>query len=147
MELPVVSAAAFGPNGTGDGDNPQLAGAVLTNPASGWMTDWYASAEFGSLKQGTGLLLDMGKNVTISSVQVRLGTATGASIELLTGTQPTMSAFRVAAARQGVGGLVTLTPDRSVMTRYVLLWFTKLPLDGNGTYQASVHQVAVKGQP
>ena len=137
MELPAVSAAAFGPNGTSDGDNPQLAGAVLTDPASGWMTDWYASAEFGSLKQGTGLLLDMGKNVTISSVQVRLGTTTGASIELLTGTQPTMSAFRLTVAQQDVGGTVTLVPAKSLIARYVLLWFTKLPPDGNGTYQAA----------
>ena len=29
--------------------------------------------------------------------------------------------------------------------RYLLIWFTKLPPDGAGTYQASVYQIAVRG--
>jgi hypothetical protein len=27
------------------------------------------------------------------------------------------------------------------------VWFTHLPQDGAGTYQASVYQITVKGQP
>jgi len=30
--------------------------------------------------------------------------------------------------------------------RYLLIWFTKLPPDNRGTYQASVYRITVRGQ-
>jgi hypothetical protein len=39
----------------------------------GWHTHWYATAAFGQLKPGTGLLLDMGATVTITSLTVQFG--------------------------------------------------------------------------
>lgn len=145
--LPVDGAVAFGPSGTSDGDNPQQAGDVVSDPASGWMTDWYATSAFGDLKQGTGLLLDMGHTVTITTVRVDLGQTPGAALELQAGAQPAVGGFRTLAVRQDVGGAVTLTAAKPVQARYVLLWFTKLPPDGNGTYQAFVHGVTVNGRP
>jgi hypothetical protein len=62
-----VGAAAFGPGG----DNPQLAHlAIGGHYGAGWHTDWYASARLGNLYPGTGLLLDMGRPVTITAVQM-----------------------------------------------------------------------------
>jgi hypothetical protein len=145
--LTPVNAAAFGENGTADGDNPQLAGNVLSDPASGWMTDWYATATFGSLAPGTGLLLDMGRTVTVSTVRADLGPAAGATLELRAGAQSAMGAFQTLAVRQGTGGAVTLTAAKPVQARYVLLWFTRLPPDGNGTYQAIIHGITVEGRP
>lgn len=145
--LAVVSAVAFGPNGTSDGDNPQLASDVLSDPAAGWMTDWYATSAFGGLAQGTGLLLDMGRTVTIAAVRVNLGQAPGATLGLLAGAQPVAGAFQTLVTRQDAGGSVTLTASRAVPARYVLLWFTKLPPDGKGTYQAFIRGVSVEGQP
>ena len=39
-----------------------------------------------------------------------------------------------------------LTLTRPARARYLLIWFTKLPPDGAGTYQASVYQIAVRGR-
>jgi hypothetical protein len=145
--LTPVSATAFGQDGTADGDNPQLAGNVLRDPASGWMTDWYATPTLGGLAPGTGLLLDMGRTVTIGTVRVDLGPAAGVTLELRAGAQPVTADFQTLSVRQGTGGAVTLTAAKTVQARYVLLWFTKLPPDGNGTYQATVHGVTIEGQP
>ena len=30
--------------------------------------------------------------------------------------------------------------------RYLLIWFTKLPPDSAGTYQASIYDITVRGQ-
>jgi len=58
--LTPVSAAAFDPYDDGQGDNSRLAHlAIDAGPATGWHTDWYATASFGNLKPGTDLLLDM----------------------------------------------------------------------------------------
>ena len=83
--LDPVSAAAFGAGG-GQGDNPQLARlAIDAHSATGWHTDWYTSARFGNLYPGTGLLLDMGRAVTITSVRISLGRVSGADFQLRVG--------------------------------------------------------------
>ena len=142
-----VSAEAFGPNGTADGDDPQNAGRVLTDPGSGWLTQWYATANFGALKQGTGLLLDMGRTVTIAAVGLTLGSYPGANLELRLGASPVLGALPVAASVSNAGTVLSLPLKARVRARYVLLWFTKLPPDGAGTYQVLVHGVTVRGHP
>jgi len=142
-----VGAEAFGPDGTADGDDPQNAGRVLTDPASGWLTQWYATANFGALKQGTGLLLDMGRPVTIAAVGLTLGSYPGANLQLRLGARPELGALRVVASASNTGTVVSLPLKAPVRARYVLLWFTKLPPDGAGTYQVLVHGVTVRGHP
>jgi hypothetical protein len=142
-----VSAVAFGPQGTADGDNPQIAARVLTDPALGWVTQWYASADFGELKQGTGLLLDMGRTVTITTVSLSLGSPPGAELELRLGAAPDFGALPVVTTATATGGLLSLPLTTPARARYVLVWFTRLPPDGAGTYQAVVHDVTVRGQP
>ena len=141
-----VSAEAFGPDGTADGDNPQNAGRVLTDPADGWVTQWYATANFGALKQGTGLLLDMGHTVTIATVRLTLGSYPGTNLELRLGTSPVFGALPVVASANNAGTVLSLSLKAPVRARYVLLWFTKLPPNGAGTYQEFVHGVTVRGR-
>lgn len=140
-----VSAAAFGPNGTADGDHPQNASLVLTEPALGWTTQWYATPEFGALKTGTGLLLDMGRPVTITAVLVTLGGQSGADLELRGST--TLAALTTLADAADVGGSVDIPLSQPAYARYILLWFTKLPPDGAGTYQVTVHGITIHGEP
>lgn len=139
-----VQATAFGPNG---GDNPQLAHLVLGGGHSaGWHTDWYNTSRFGNLYPGTGLLLKMGRPVTITSVRIDLGNATGASLQLRVGDTPTMSGLQPVAHASGAGGVVRLTPASPARGSYVLVWFTRLPTDSSGTFQASVHGVTLQGR-
>jgi hypothetical protein len=146
--LTVTSVAAFGPGGTADGNNPQnVAQAVAGDPAAPWHTDWYASPDFFDMAPGTGLLLDMGRTVTVTSVDVSLGGEPGASLQLRAGREPTLAGLPRVAGVSGAGGTVRLRPSAPVQARYVLIWFTNLPPDPAGTYQASVYRVVVQGQP
>ena len=141
--LTPVQATAFGPNG---GDNPQLAPSVLgRGHRAGWHTDWYDSARFGNLYPGTGLLLKMGRAVTITSARIDLGSAAGASLQLRVGDKATMAGLRPVAHASGAGGVVYLSLASPARGRYVLVWFTRLPTDSSGTFQASVHSVALHG--
>jgi hypothetical protein len=142
-----VSAVAFGPDGTADGDNPQLASRVLTDPAMGWVTQWYATPGFGDLKQGTGLLLDMGRTVTVATVKLTLGSPPGTELQVRLGTAPDPSALSVVATGTATGDTLSLPLTAPARARYVLVWFTRLPPDGAGTYQVLVHQITVQGQP
>jgi len=147
-QLAVHSAVAYGPAGTADGDHPDRAWNVIARyPAQPWQTDWYATARFGMLKPGTGLLLDMGRRVTITSLRIRLGSASGASLQIRVGDEPALSTMPVGASTQDASGPSTLHLVRPARARYVIIWFTKLPPVAVGQYRVSVYSVTVSGRP
>ena len=145
--LTPVRVTAFGPNGAGQGDNPgQASLAVSDNPATPWNTDWYATADFGNMQSGTGLLLDMGKSVTVTSVQITLGSTPGADLQLRTGNAPQLADLKTVATATDAGGVVHLQLAAPAQGQYLLIWFTKLPPDSSGTFEAFVSGVSLKGQ-
>jgi hypothetical protein len=147
--LTAVSATAVGPDGASDGDHPQLAPYVIDpHSATAWITHWYASAHFGDLKDGTGLLLDMGKPVTIKQIELALAGSPGfwgANLEIRIGDTPNLANVTPVAMAEGVGGWVSAELPHAVQGRYIQIWFTKLPLDSWGTYQEHVYGVTVRG--
>ena len=140
-----ANAVAFGPHGPGQGDNPHAAWLAIDGQRrTAWHTRRYATARFGSLYPGTGLLVDMGHPVMITAVRVTLGVAGGASFQIRIGNQPVLADLQPAASSAGPGGIVRMTLRRPVPGRYVLVWFTRLPPGPAGTYQAAVHGIGVK---
>lgn len=145
--LAPASITAFGPGGTGQGDSPELAHQALAGEAAApWHSAWYTTSHFGNLQSGTGLLLDMGRSVTITSVRISLGNRSGADVAVRIGSSPSLATLPPVARANGVGGVVRLktAPTRG---RYVLVWFTRLPPDQAGTFQASVYDIKLRGHP
>jgi len=147
--LPIASAAGFGPGGLADGDNSRVASNAITRGAPGpWQSQWYATAQFGNLKQGTGLILDLGRTATVTSVRIDLASFQGANLQLRVGdSDGAPSSLRVAAVADDVGGTVRLHLRSPQQARYVLIWFTLLPPNGAGQYQATIYHVVVNGRP
>jgi transcriptional regulator with XRE-family HTH domain len=141
-----TKVVAFGPEGTGDGDNPQFVSlAVDRDPGTAWTTSWYAAPRFPSILQGTGLLLDMGRVVTLTGAEVTLGPAAGASFQLRAGDSPSLADLPAVAVATNANGPMGVRFKAAVQARYVLIWFTTLPAVGSGTYQGSVYNVTVLG--
>jgi transcriptional regulator with XRE-family HTH domain len=144
--LAPVSVVAFGPDGTADGDNPQLASrATDGNPATAWTTNWYGMPGFANVQEGTGLLLDMGRQVTITGAGVTLGDVPGADFQLRAGNTPSLADLSPVAIATDANGAMGVRLTARVQARYVLLWFTALPPSGSGTYQVSVYNISVLG--
>ena len=144
--LPVASAQAFGPDGTSDGDNPAQASDVVSgNSSQPWDTKWYATANFGNDQPGTGLVLDMGKTVTVTKVTLELA-AGSADVIVRVGNTAVPGTFTQIVEGTGVGGTVSLPAARPASGRYVEIWFTRLPEDAAGTFQESVYGVQVTGR-
>ena len=114
--------------------------------ATAWVTDWYGTAQFAGLKAGTGLLIDMGHPVKITSVQIVLGSAHGADLELFAGKVPILAKQRLQASVSDAGGRVRLKLARPERARYLIVWFTLLPPDSSGTFRASVHSIRIYGR-
>ncbi len=148
VSLPVASATAFGPDGFADGDNPGNAQfAIARHAAQPWESQWYATPDFGMLKHGTGLLLNLDGKVTVTSVRLDLAPyqSTDLQIRVGNGTAP-QDLKQVVATASNVGGVVKLTLRHPAAAKYLLLWFTQLPPDGAGHYQESVSHVVVSGR-
>ena len=148
ISLPVASVTAFGPAGFADGDNPGNAQyAIARHAAQPWESQWYATPAFGMLKHGTGLLLNLGGKVTVTSVRLDLAPYQSTDLQILAGngTAP-QDLRRIVAAARNVGGVVKLTVRHPVDAKYLLVWFTQLPPDGAGHYQESVSHVVVSGR-
>lgn len=147
VTLKPVSAAAA--------DDPQAAPLAIDSSASTfWHTSYYLSSPyFGNLKKGTGLVLDMGKPVKISQVQVQFGSTPGANVQIKvdnSGLPPGPDAagsLPTVAQANGIGGSYTFTMKKPATGRYVVVWLTKLPpLPGTGNrYQAEIYNVTIRG--
>jgi hypothetical protein len=136
---------AFGPGGPAHGDNPQNAAlAIDRRPRTAWQTDWYATSHFGNLKAGTGLLLAMGHRVTITSARITLGARPGTDLQLRVGDSASLAGTRPVASAANAHGTIRLQPARPVHARYVLIWFTQLPLDPAGTYRVRVFNIRLR---
>jgi hypothetical protein len=144
--LTVASVAAFGPDGTSDGDNPESVSNVVDGAGS-WHSSWYTTPEFGNLQSGTGILLDMGQPVTVNSVALELGDAVGTDVQVRAGNTAVLDDMSTAASASDVGGTVHLPLSAPAHARYVLIWFTKLPPNSDGQYQVTVYNATVNGRP
>jgi Helix-turn-helix domain len=141
--LKPASITAYGPDGSA-GDNPQDAGlAIDVHGRTAWQSDWYSTSAFGNTQSGTGLLLDLGRPVTVDSALIVIG-APGATVQLRAGTSPSDLKF-IGGAK--AASATTMIRPREIRVRYLLVWFTVLPPDSNGTYQAAVYNIALQGQP
>jgi hypothetical protein len=136
---------AFGPGGPAHGDDPQGASLAIDRSRwTAWSTDWYTTSHFGGLKAGTGLLLDMGHRVTITSARIKLGAVPGADLQLRAGAPATLAGLRPVASATNAHGTIQLRLATPVRARYVLIWFTQLPPDPAGTYQVNVFNVRLR---
>ena len=125
--------------------------AIDGNPATAWQTQYYlGNPAFGGLKKGSGLILDMGRPVRISSVTVTFGPTPGADVTVEAGNDDafaaaTLATFTTVARAHGIGGTHTFRAIRPVTGRYVLIWFTKLPPAGSGRFAAEIFNIVVRG--
>lgn len=157
MTLSPVNATGFDPltsaKDDGSNENTQYApDAIDPSMQTAWDSQWYKTAEFGGLKAGAGLLLDMGKPVTFRSVLVTFGAIPGADVKLLVGNSATRSAANLesmttVAAANDVGGPVTFRISSPASGRFLVIWFTKLPPKPGSAhwFMAAVYNVVVRG--
>ena len=161
---PAASAAVLTPAGdstfnilgspAGNTEDPATAGQAIDNSLStAWATSFYLSRpNFGGLKAGTGLLLDMGRAVRLSQVRVLFGSQCCTTAEIYLGNSNAMSPtalsnFTKVASSARVSGDHVFTTSSNVTGRYVLIWITSLPpMQGQpGKYQALIYNIVVRG--
>jgi putative peptidoglycan lipid II flippase len=152
-KLTITQARDFDPQGEDKTENPdEVSLAYDGDPATRWRTvQYFSSPKLGNLKRGVGLVLDLGAPQPVRSVQLSLSGA-GTTVEFrvplsdpsLTTTPPMSSdnRWRTVTAEPKAVESATLTAEQAVTTRYVLVYLTSLPKEGNG-YRGGIYEVEV----
>jgi serine/threonine protein kinase len=151
--LTPVSATVYNPLGSsGDDDPADAPQAIDGNASTFWHTSYYLGHQFGNLKKGTGLILDMGRPVRLSQLTVQFGTSccTHVMIEVgnsNTASAATLSTFTAVQSSSAAQGSTTFNVTKQVTGRYVLIWITDLPpLAGSSSkYETLIYDVTAHG--
>jgi serine/threonine protein kinase len=148
--IPVVQGGDFDPEGDPPEENPsQVPRAFDRNPATSWQTSVYrGDARLGGLKSGVGLVIDLGSQQDVGSVEVAL---LGEPTDLeLYGTAPgdndppaELADTRRLAGLNGVGSSAVFRLEPTVRTRYLVIWLTKLPKVSGG-FQGKIAEITVR---
>jgi hypothetical protein len=141
----IAGGDVFDPQGDGDPDNPgDVELAFDGDPSTSWSTyEYRGSPAFGNLKDGVGLLLDLGAAQDLASVTIT-GTTPGATVEVRTADSATteLDGFTSVAAGE-LAAETELRFDEPVSAQYVLVWITGLVPSGGG-FSAGIAEVGVR---
>ncbi|EGX60737.1 hypothetical protein SZN_06429 [Streptomyces zinciresistens K42] len=144
--IAISAARDFDPFGADGSEKPTDIGKVFdNNAATYWQTDYYLSADFGRLKSGVGVIVDLGRAQRVGKVTVTFQGHTSVELRAASGdpgAAPTTFDAYTKVAEAG-GTTVTLKPGKELTSRYLLVWLTKLPLTDQGQYRGRVAEIKV----
>lgn len=152
--LTVTSVKDFDPtqDGGNDQENPDQAKlATDGNASTAWQTVVYLNdSHLGRLKPGVGLVLDLGEQHQVSSVDVTLQ-GSGSAVQLRVPAQggatsapmTSQKQWTTVASTSSAGAKTTLTPSSPVQTRFLLVYLTNLPKVGDAKYRGGIAELTV----
>ncbi len=149
----------LGRGGSGAGSAPAIRAVSSVDPSGGsgwrrsganpatavWRTQHYASAEFGGLKPGVGLLIDLGTPRGVTSVRTTVEVP-GTTVELRAAdsTAGAGQRSRLLDTATGASGVTKLSAKNGGAHRYWLVWVPRLGRDAGG-YSAVLRGLTVRG--
>jgi eukaryotic-like serine/threonine-protein kinase len=149
--LPVTAAHSFDPQDrSGLGENESEAGAAIDrNPQTKWETEGYKNRpDFGGLKSGLGLVLDLGRARRARTLDLRLsrpgatitvyGAGGSAAPTTLDGWHPLTQPDLVDNVPQA------LALNAPGTYRFYLVWFSRLPRDTDGKFRSGIAEATLK---
>jgi eukaryotic-like serine/threonine-protein kinase len=141
----VAGATSFDPGGDA-GENQAMAGlAIDGSRTSGWRTEGYnQNLGDGGIKQGVGLVLDLGRPQEVGRMALTLAPTGGSTLAIYGSDDPrppTLDGWTSLADAKTAGQRASF--DLEGRHRYLLIWFTSLPRDGEGKYRGGVTNVSL----
>jgi hypothetical protein len=115
------------PEGDDGAENDETAPAAIDgDPATAWQSSTYNSADFGGLKHGVGMVVDLGRPSPLSGVRLEVG-GRGGTVEVRTAEGPALDGSTVVGTAEIAGAPVDVALATPVETQYLILWVTRLP--------------------
>ncbi len=143
----LAGASIVDGRGTVDESDKNAGKTTDGDAATVWSTDEYNNADLLGFKKGMGIVVDLGEAKSVRRVAVGLATS-GATLEVRLATEESddPTTYQVAAAEQQADGdTVVYTLANPTNARYVLVFITALPPNGEGKYQLGISEIKVSG--
>ncbi|MGA9749736.1 MAG: discoidin domain-containing protein, partial [Nocardioides sp.] len=145
----VVAVSDLDPPPEGNGEeNPATVGNVIDGSTeTTWRTLTYdRSAQFGNLKSGLGLVLDLGEPTEVNRVDLALvGSPTSLELYAAGDQAPTsIDGLEQVGASDGTGEQVRVSLDEPARTRYLVVWLTSVPPVGGAQFRGEVAEIVVR---
>ena len=141
----IVVAADHDPLGDRQENPATVASAIDGSVETTWSTEGYENPQLGGLKEGVGLLLDLGSPREVGGIDLRTPLP-GWRFEIYGGDDPQRVEDPLSSA-DGSTSFVAQTETalelEATRHRYVLVWFTELVSAGDGHYRAQIAEVDV----
>ncbi len=142
--LEVTAIDDFDP-APGDGvEHPEeLPAAIDGDPSTFWSTESY-STPLEEQKDGVGLLLDLGEDVTVDGLEIST-TTPGFTFEIYASSEPSdgLGGYALVAGEVTAEATSSIGLEKPAEARYLLIWITSLP--GAGSGNATVTEVTPSG--
>lgn len=137
----IKKATPLDPEGDGKEGNSK-AKNLIPGERGSWETDRYNSKEFGQLKKGVGIALELKERTKVKEVGVESEVG-GGSFDILVGTDKEIDkAQKVGSGEFQKGKVTTVKIDEPAEATHVFIWVSELPKAGNG-YRAVIPNVSL----
>jgi len=140
--IAILSATGFDPEGDRRERNSQAAKVYDGDLATSWTSEGYGTADFGNLKKGVGVVLDLGQPTAVRQVTIDLGSG---PVDLTVYAAPDRSldgATAIGSAKDASGRVQLKTDATKPPGQYLIVWFTSLAQDKD-QFRASISEIAL----
>jgi serine/threonine protein kinase len=140
--IAILSAAGYDPEGDKTEGDSKAARVYDGDKSTSWTSSRYTTEDFGNLKKGLGVILDLGQSTSIHHVTIELGQGP-VDLKVYAATDPSIQdAAVIGQSKDASGHLELKAPATLPQAQYVIVWFTKLAPD-NGKFRASLSEIAL----
>jgi hypothetical protein len=140
--IAILSATGFDPEGDESERNSQAARVYDTDLATKWTSEGYGTAQFGNLKKGVGVILDLGQPTSVHQVTIDLGSGP-VDVTAYAAPDPDLDGAAVVGTASAASGRIQLKAASTLpKAQYVIVWFTSAPPDGD-QFRASIAEIAL----
>ena len=133
----IAAVEAIDPEGD-DEENSDQAELVLPGEDGGWQSERYNTPEFGGLKSGLGLMIELEEESQISVVDLQAPDGE-VQLEVRVGDSDDVEDAETVATEE-IDGDATIELDDAATGEYVFLWYTQAAPEGDG-YRVMVDEV------
>jgi len=121
--IEIADITSYDPQGDGNERNELTPLAIDGDSTTSWNSRTYLSPDWGNLKDGVGLAIDLGESQDVSEVDIAFPQG-DYGVEVYVGDEATLDATQIGEESEASGD-ITVTTDEAVEGRYVLVWFTR----------------------
>lgn len=144
--VPIVGGSVYDPQGDGTPDYKDYVDRAFDgNPDSAWLT-WVYKQQFPTLKTGVGLMLELEREVTPTTVSIKSAT-NGSTVQIRSATSPTATFDQTTIVGTGTvsNGAVDIPLTKAPKSKYLLVFLTGLSPTPDGQFQGNINEVTVLG--